>query len=72
MNEGRAQCAFILHFFLSTIFCCPRFFAPLVFATSGSIFLFLSAVPSSVRNRARYLLRQETCTVTDDVVHDGE
>ena len=30
MNEGRAQCAFILHFFLSTIFCCPRFFAPLL------------------------------------------
>ena len=31
MNEGRAQCAFILHLFLSTIFCCPRFFAPLVY-----------------------------------------
>ena len=30
MNEGRAQCAFILHFLLSTIFCCPRFFAPLL------------------------------------------
>ena len=36
MNEGRAQCAFILHFFLSTIFCCPRFFAPLVYSISAT------------------------------------